>query len=65
MSAMGSSATWRGFWATSGLPPKADVRRSRWHVRFVPIADKMIETHLISWRVYRAVPTGRPSMFLD
>jgi hypothetical protein len=37
MSALGHKRTSRRPQAMSALPPKADIKRHDWHVRFVPI----------------------------
>jgi hypothetical protein len=39
MSALGQKRTWRGEFAMSALPPKADIDGRSPDVRFVPIAD--------------------------
>src|SRR6516165_11882484 len=39
MSAMGQKQTSRHLQRMSALPPKADIRRHDWNVRFVPQAD--------------------------
>jgi len=38
MSALGHKRTFRSFRSMSALPPKADIRRHKTNVRFVPIA---------------------------
>jgi len=40
MSALGQKRTQRHQGAMSALPPKADIERHSWHVRFVPIATE-------------------------
>jgi hypothetical protein len=39
MSEVGQTETSGRIRATSGLPPATDMRRLRWHVRFVPGSD--------------------------
>jgi hypothetical protein len=39
MSALGQKRTFGPFIAMSALPPKADIRRHEYDVRFVPEAD--------------------------
>jgi hypothetical protein len=39
MSALGQKRTLRRVHLMSALPPKADIGRARWDVRFVPKAD--------------------------
>src|SRR5262245_42931777 len=39
MSALGQKRTFECAGAMSALPPKADIRRHDWHVRFVPLTD--------------------------
>src|SRR5215471_18081765 len=36
---LGQKQTSRPAWTLSALPPKADIERHGWHVRFVPKAD--------------------------
>ena len=38
----------------SALPPKADIKRHDWHVRFVPISDiARLLNHLVGTRLQR------------
>jgi hypothetical protein len=39
MSALGQKQTLSNFSAMSALPPKADIAKRHWDVRFVPIGD--------------------------
>jgi hypothetical protein len=39
MSALGHKQTSHGHLRMSALPPKVDIKRDGWHVRFVPLAD--------------------------
>jgi hypothetical protein len=39
MSQMGQKQTLKQLHPMSALPPKADIGRARWDVRFVPFAD--------------------------
>jgi hypothetical protein len=39
MFALGQKRTWRDEFAMSAFPPKADIAKQRWDVRFVPKAD--------------------------
>src|SRR5215813_12882291 len=40
MSEVGHKRTSHAYLAMSALPPKADIERHDWHVRFVPKADE-------------------------
>jgi hypothetical protein len=40
MSALGQKQTLRRVCVMSALPPKADIDRAGWNVRFVPLPDK-------------------------
>jgi hypothetical protein len=51
MSAMGHKRTFAVQKVMSALPPKADIDRRFWNVRFVPKADK-----LCCGRIVRLVP---------
>jgi hypothetical protein len=41
MSALGQKQTSRDVGSMSALPPKADIRRTSWNVRFVPTTDEV------------------------
>jgi hypothetical protein len=48
MSALGQKQTFGSFITMSALPPKADIRRGDWDVRFVPKADiSQLFDHLV------------------
>src|SRR6516162_8614195 len=52
MSALGHKRTSRSVERMSALPPKADIHRARWDVRFVPKADI-----LTSWNFTLSQPS--------
>ena len=59
---MGQKQTSESDQIMSALPPKADVEKYRWHVRFVPIA--VLESRLLQTSTYCALWTVFPNVIL-
>jgi hypothetical protein len=55
MSALGQKQTFPNVRAMSALPPKADIQRHDWNVRFVPKADI---THCSNFLLLFDLPVG-------